>query len=71
MPAYDTACRAYAPGRLLLEHLLEDNFETFFTRTIKRIEAGSRHMRSLLPGCWGLTKAQERRVTRYLRGEAA
>jgi hypothetical protein len=27
VPAYDTACGAYAPGRLLLEHLLQASFE--------------------------------------------
>lgn len=56
---------------LLLEHLLEHDFETFFKRVVTRIEAGSRYMRSLLPVCWGLTKAQEARVRRYLSGAAA
>jgi hypothetical protein len=56
---------------LLLEHLLEHDFETFFKRVVKRIEAGSRYMRSLLSGCWGLTKAQEARVRRYLSEAAA
>jgi hypothetical protein len=56
---------------LLLEELLVHDFETYFPRMVKRIEAGSRYMRSLLPGCWGLTRRQEARVKQYLGTKAA
>jgi hypothetical protein len=56
---------------VLLEHLLENDFETFFRRVVKRIEAGSPYLRSLLPLCWGLTRAQEKRMRKYLSGETA
>ena len=52
---------------LLLESLLQYDFDAYFQRIVNRIEHGSRFMRSLLPGCWGLTRKQQLTVDRYLR----
>lgn len=56
---------------LLLEELLVFDFETYFSRIKKRIEAGSSNLRSMLPACWGLTDEQERRVRTFLTEKAA
>ena len=54
---------------LLLEHLLQYDFDTYFQRIVNRIECGAVHMRAMLSCCWGLTRGQHANIARYLLAE--
>jgi hypothetical protein len=56
---------------LLLEELLARDFQAHFPEVAKRVRNGAGHFKAMLPGCWGLTAAQQRRVNSLVRGRDA
>ena len=49
-----------AVATVLLEHLLEHDFETYFARVRERIEAGQALLADTLGRCWGFGTAEHR-----------